>query len=449
MADNIAITPGSGATYGADEVTDGTLGSVKVGFTKIMDGTLDGTNKAAVTSSGALKVDLSATTANSTAVKVDGSAATQPVSASSLPLPTGAATAAKQPSLGTAGSASTDVITVQGISSMTALKTDGSAVTQPVSASSLPLPTGAATSANQSTANTSLGNIDTNAGTTTDAAATAGSTGTISAKLRRISADIDSIKTNTSSATPAGSNIIGSVGIDQTTPGTTNNITVSAQSGAGTANQVKDITQYSDGKSSGILDTGISVYNGTTYDRLTGSSSRGADVALKALGTTAVDTNSGSKSGGTLRVVLATDQPQLTNALKVDGSAVTQPVSGTVTANLSPATSGGWATSHLVSGASTNATNIKASAGQVGGWYIYNSNASARKVAFHNTAGTPTAGSSVFFSVVIPPSSAANVEFANGIAFSTGIAITTVTGIADSDSTSVGANDLLINIFYK
>lgn len=45
----------------------------------------------------------------------------------------GAATAAKQPALGTAGSASADVITVQGIASMTALKVDGSAVTQPVS----------------------------------------------------------------------------------------------------------------------------------------------------------------------------------------------------------------------------------------------------------------------------------------------------------------------------
>jgi hypothetical protein len=46
-------------------------------------------------------------------------------------LPTGAATAAKQPALGTAGSASADVITVQGVASMTALKVDNSAVTQP------------------------------------------------------------------------------------------------------------------------------------------------------------------------------------------------------------------------------------------------------------------------------------------------------------------------------
>lgn len=59
------------------------------------------------------------------------------------------ATAAKQPALGTAGSASADVITVQGVASMIAFKVDGSGVTQPVSASSLPLPTGAATSTHQ------------------------------------------------------------------------------------------------------------------------------------------------------------------------------------------------------------------------------------------------------------------------------------------------------------
>lgn len=47
--------------------------------------------------------------------------ATQPVSAASLPLPTGAATAAKQPALGTAGTPSTDVLSIQGISGGTAV----------------------------------------------------------------------------------------------------------------------------------------------------------------------------------------------------------------------------------------------------------------------------------------------------------------------------------------
>lgn len=54
---------------------------------------------------------------------------------------------------------------------------------------------------------------------------------------------------------------------------------------------------------------------------------------LAQIAGTAADVNSGNKSNGTLRVVVATDQPALTSALKVDGSAVTQPVSmaGTVT----------------------------------------------------------------------------------------------------------------------
>jgi hypothetical protein len=61
------------------------------------------------------------------------SAGKMQVNVVSSALPTGAATSAKQPALGTAGAASADVITVQGIASMTALKVDGSGVTQPVS----------------------------------------------------------------------------------------------------------------------------------------------------------------------------------------------------------------------------------------------------------------------------------------------------------------------------
>lgn len=113
--------------------------------------------------------------ASMTALVVDGSASVQPVSQSgtwnindisgTISLPTGAATAAKQPALGTAGSASSDVITVQGIASMTALVVDGSGVTQPVSGTvaatqsgtwnindisgTVSLPTGAATAAKQ------------------------------------------------------------------------------------------------------------------------------------------------------------------------------------------------------------------------------------------------------------------------------------------------------------
>ena len=117
--------------------------------------------------------------------------------------------------------------------------------------------------------------------------------------------------------------------------------------------------------------------------------------------------------------------------------------------SLAEAATGGASMYHLVSAPSTNPVNIKASAGKVTGWYIYNSNGSARKVAFHNTAGTPTAGASVYFSIVIPALSGANCPFPAGIDFSSGIAITTTIGFADSDATAVALNDLIINILWK
>jgi hypothetical protein len=129
------------------------------------------------------------------------------------------------------------------------------------------------------------------------------------------------------------------------------------------------------------------------------------------------------------------------------GSAVSS--SNPLNVTLVSGTAGGDSVYHLVSAATTNSTNIKASAGEVTGWYIYNSNASARKVAFHNTAGTPTAGASIYFTVVVPGLAATNVSFPTGIAFSSGIAITTVTELTDAGSTAVGLNDLNINIYYK
>jgi hypothetical protein len=173
------------------------------------------------------------------------------------------------------------------------------------------------------------------------------------------------------------------------------------------------------------------------------------------VGGTATDTNSGNKSAGTQRVVLATDQPALTNALKVDGSAVTQPVSGTVKANVEPETAGGLTIgpasgAKLISAATTNATSVKASAGQVYGWYIYNANAAVRYLKLYNKASSPTVGTDVPVMVIpIPPGAAANVEFTNGIAFGTGIALALTTGVADADTGAVAANEIVVNLLFK
>lgn len=62
MADNVTLNAMTGgATVGADEVTDGTLGTVKVQYVKLMDGTLDGTTKGVIDSTYGLKVDVART----------------------------------------------------------------------------------------------------------------------------------------------------------------------------------------------------------------------------------------------------------------------------------------------------------------------------------------------------------------------------------------------------
>jgi len=189
----------------------------------------------------------------------------------------------------------------------------------------------------------------------------------------------------------------------------------------------------------------------------------GGNLASVKTNTDALGTKTDNKSTATdttaisivsiLKQISASVQAPPTQAASQSGTWTVQPGN---TANTTPwlvqvvpATSGGLTKYHLVSAASTNATNVKASAGQLCGWYIYNSNAAVRKVAFHDTSGTPTAGASVYFSFPIPPGGGANTFTDHCIPFTSGIGITAVTGLADSDATAVAANDLVINLFYK
>lgn len=78
-----------------------------------------------------------------------------------------------------------------------------------------------------------------------------------------------------------GSSSGSTVAIDQTTPGTTNNVSLSVSTGAGTSVLVKDDPSFGDGVSSGIAAIAPRVYNGTTYDRLRGDSTNGMFVNVK------------------------------------------------------------------------------------------------------------------------------------------------------------------------
>lgn len=173
MADNINVTPGTGKVVATDEVIDGILGTVQVQFVKLMDGTLDSTNKLLISATGAAKVDGSASTQPiSGTIAVNNFPSTQPISASSLPLPIGASTEitlaaikAKTDNLDVLLSTRTkpadiQIVSVnnfpatQPISGSVAVSNFPSSqvvtgtffqATQPISALSLPLPTGAST----------------------------------------------------------------------------------------------------------------------------------------------------------------------------------------------------------------------------------------------------------------------------------------------------------------
>lgn len=114
-----------------------------------------------------------------------------------------------------------------------------------------------------------------------------------------------------------------------------------------------------------------------------------------------------------------------------------------------PHTAGGLSKAKILSAASTNATSVKASAGQLYGWALFNSTTTAKYVKLHNTAGTPTAGASVDFTILVPPGSGANVEFSHGIPYATGIGYTITGAAADTDTTAVAANDVLGILLYK
>lgn len=165
-----------------------------------------------------------------------------------------------------------------------ALRVDGSAVTQPVSGSltnisgTISLPTGAATSANQSTLNGYVDGVETLIGTTNSTLTTidgrvdglealvtstngyvdgiegslATLTGTVSAGNINVVCtsgcsggggggevtNAGTFAVQNTAATPAGTNLIGKVGLDQTTPGTTNGVVVNSSAlptGAATA----------------------------------------------------------------------------------------------------------------------------------------------------------------------------------------------------------------------
>lgn len=192
------------------------------------------TSPVSLTTAGGLRVDGSGVTQPvSGTVTANVGTGTQAVSAASLPLPTGAATAANQPTPAAQGSttsgqtgplaqgavttSSPSYTTAQtspiSLTTAGAVRTDASAVTQPVSAASLPLPAGAAADASLTTINTTLGTpMQASGGALT---ANAGANLNTSALALESGGNLASILAAATGPIPAGTADIGNTGLAQ------------------------------------------------------------------------------------------------------------------------------------------------------------------------------------------------------------------------------------------
>lgn len=171
---------------------------------------------------------------------------------------------------------------------------------------------------------------------------------------------------------------------------------------------------------------------------------------------TQVQVDDAAFTPATSKIVMAgftADESSTDSVDEGDGGAARMTLDRKVIVTVEPHTTGGWDTKCCTSGdGSTALTNsaqaVKASAGKLGGWYIYNPNTSATYVIIYNVAsGSVTVGTTNPQIVLcIPASAAANVEFVNGITFDTAIAVAaTTTGAGNS----APASALEANFFYK
>lgn len=220
------------------------------------------------------------------------------------------------------------------------LRTDGSGVTQPVSASSLPLPSLAATSTKQSDGTQKTQIVD---GSGNVIASTSNNLNVQCANCSGSGASAVDAATFTASSSvfaPGG-------GFFQTTA--TNNALTTGQQGMWqmTANRAGFVNlRNASGTEIGTSTTPVQVSLANTASNATAVKVDGSAVTQPVSGTvsitansavnvaqlagTATSVNSGSKDAGTLRVVLATDQPALTNKLLVTPDSVALPANQSV-----------------------------------------------------------------------------------------------------------------------
>lgn len=229
-------------------------------------------------------------------------------------------------------------------------------------------------------------------------------------------------------AIPAGANLMGKVGIDQTTPGTTNAV-VSNRIDASPATQ--SITVVDSGSSTATGQNSQSIITGTaTASSFASFTLAGQDTVniqitgtwvgtlqseisfdggttwyirgIHLIGTTFSASIMNSNSGGLLSVggcttvrIRCTAYTSGTAAVKITETInpASMYIANQVSSALTPTTTGGLIPFSAIAANTTNATNVKSTPGQIYNLQVFNNSAVIAYLKLYDSATAPTAGS--------------------------------------------------------
>lgn len=286
-----------------------------------------------------------------------------------------------------------------------------------------PAITGFATDSNLTTTNTEIGVL-----TETAPASDTASSG-LNGRLQRIAQRLTSLITALGSpfqaggALGAGSAIIGKVGIDQTTPGTTNGVQVNAALPTGT-NSIGQVTANA----------------GANLNTSALALETGGNLATIVTNTNKIPSKGAATSANATPVTLASDQGTLSAPIFVTDI---------------PNTTGGW-NPKSVPALTNTVTGVKASAaGTMGGYQIGNPNSTVTYIQVFDlaTTGAVTLGTTTpTYVFSIPGNGTAtvggggNVEFSKGINHANGIQVAATTTPTGSTAPT---NSLCALFLYK
>jgi len=111
--------------------------------------------------------------------------------------------------------------------------------------------------------------------------------------------------------------------------------------------------------------------------------------------------------------------------------------------------SGGWTPYGLSSAATTNATAVKASPGQLGVIIATNNGASVAYLKIYNATSATAGSGTPIQRYLLPAGGGVAPPLGGPLYFSTGISFTITGGAADSDTTAVALNQVQVNLGYQ